>query len=100
MGGCATCAPVRLTLLGGVNMSQSIIVDGKPHEVRSSPDTPLLYVLRNELRLNGPKFGCGLAQCGACTVHMGDAAIRSCLFPISAVAQPITTLEGLEGNGK
>jgi len=72
-----------------------IIVNGVPHDVASSPDTPLLYVLRNELKLDGPKFGCGLAQCGACTVHMGKDAIRSCVFPISAVSQPITTVEGL-----
>ena len=78
----------------------TINVNGASHTVQARPDTPLLYVLRNELRLNGPKFGCGLGQCGACTVHMGDAAIRSCLFPISAVTQPITTLEGLAVNGK
>ena len=93
MGGC--CATVRLALLGGVNMSQSVIVDGKPHEVRSSPDTPLLYVLRNELRLNGPKFGCGLAQCGACTVLLGDNAVRSCSVAVSDVTDPVATVEGL-----
>ena len=78
----------------------TINVNGAGHRVQAGPDTPLLYVLRNELGLNGPKFGCGLGQCGACTVHMGDMAIRSCLFPISAVTQPITTLEGLAVNGK
>ena len=72
-----------------------IIVNGAPHDTTSSPDTPLLYVLRNELKLNGPKFGCGLAQCGACTVHLGDAAIRSCVIPVSAVSQPVTTVEAL-----
>lgn len=58
-------------------------------------ETPLLYVLRNELQLNGPKFGCGLGQCGACTVHVGDTAVRACVFPVSAVAAPVTTIEGL-----
>jgi len=73
----------------------SIIVNGKRHSVTGSPDTPLLYVLRNELRLHGPRFGCGLSQCGACTVHMGDKAIRSCVTPVAGVSAPITTLEGL-----
>ena len=77
-----------------------IIVNGAAHAVQAEPDTPLLYVLRNELGLNGPKFGCGLGQCGACTVHMGDTAVRSCLFPVLAIAQPVTTLEGLAVNGK
>jgi nicotinate dehydrogenase subunit A len=73
-----------------------ITVNGKRHRVEAPDDTPLLYVLRNELELNGPKFGCGLAQCGACTVHLGDDAIRSCVTPVSAVgARPVTTVEGL-----
>ncbi len=73
-----------------------IIVNGKHHRVEAANDTPLLYVLRNELALNGPKFGCGLAQCGACTVHLGDEAIRSCVTPVSAVgARSVTTIEGL-----
>lgn len=79
----------------GANVPQTIVVNGQPHAVRSSPDTPLLYVLRNELQLNGPKFGCGLAQCGACTVHLGDNAVRSCVLPVSGAALPITTVEGL-----
>jgi len=74
----------------------SITVNGKKHAVQASPDTPLLYVLRNELHLHGPRFGCGLAQCGACTVHLGEKAIRSCVTPVSATTkQPVTTLEGL-----
>lgn len=73
----------------------SIIVNGKAHKVAASDDTPLLYVLRNELELNGPKFGCGLGQCGACTVHLGDVAVRSCAIPVSAVNAPVTTIEGL-----
>ncbi|MFM0097576.1 (2Fe-2S)-binding protein [Paraburkholderia nemoris] len=76
-------------------MPQTIVVNGQQHEVKSSADTPLLYVLRNELQLNGPKFGCGLAQCGACTVHLGDNAVRSCVFPVSGAVQPVTTVEGL-----
>jgi nicotinate dehydrogenase subunit A len=75
-----------------------ISVNGVTHEVATTPDTPLLYVLRNELHLNSPKFGCGLAQCGSCTVHLGGRAVRSCVVPVSAAAQaPITTLEGLGG---
>ena len=74
----------------------TIEVNGLKHAVAATPDTPLLYVLRNELRLHGPRFGCGLAQCGACTVHLGDQAIRSCVTPVAAAtSKPITTLEGL-----
>jgi len=73
-----------------------LTVNGTPHTIRSSADTPLLYVLRDELQLQGPRFGCGLGQCGACTVHLGGNAVRSCTIPVSAVgAQPVTTLEGL-----
>jgi nicotinate dehydrogenase subunit A len=72
-----------------------ITVNGKAHEVQAAPDTPLLYVLRNELELNGPKFGCGLAQCGACTVHIDGKPARSCSVPVSAVKGSVTTLEGL-----
>ena len=59
------------------------------------PDTPLLYVLRNELGLHGPRFGCGLGQCGACTVHVGGSAARSCIMPLSTVTGAVITLEGL-----
>jgi nicotinate dehydrogenase subunit A len=72
-----------------------ITVNGRPHEVRATPDTPLLYVLRDELELNGPKFGCGLAQCGACTVMIKGLATRSCVLPVAAVDSPVTTVEGL-----
>ena len=73
-----------------------IKVKGREHEVDSDPDTPLLYVLRNDLGVLGPKFGCGLAQCGACTVHMDGVAIRSCQTPVSsAKGARITTIEGL-----
>jgi nicotinate dehydrogenase subunit A len=73
----------------------NIVVNGRPHTVQAAGDTPLLYVLRNELALNGPKFGCGLGQCGACTVHLGDVAVRACVTPVSAVDVPVTTVEGL-----
>ncbi len=74
----------------------SLTVNGKKHVVDASPDTPLLYVLRNDLGLNGPKFGCGLAQCGACTVIMDGAAVRSCVTPaLKAAGRNILTLEGL-----
>ena len=73
-----------------------ITVNGKQHRVDTSDDTPLLYVLRNELHLNGPRFGCGLSQCGACTVHLNGDAVRSCVTPVSAaVGGAVTTLEGL-----
>jgi nicotinate dehydrogenase subunit A len=74
----------------------SLRVNGKARVVDTEPDVPLLYVLRNDLELNGPKFGCGMAQCGACTVIMDGNAIRSCVTPVSAVQnKPVTTLEGL-----
>jgi nicotinate dehydrogenase subunit A len=76
--------------------SLQVTVNGTIHTVRSSPDTPLLYVLHDELHLRGMRFGCGLGQCGACTVHLGGNAVRSCTLPVSAVAgQAVTTLEGL-----
>ena len=76
-------------------MTKRIKVNGEQHDVSSDPKTPLLYVLRNELRLHGPKFGCGLAQCGACTVHYAGEATRSCVLPLAAVEQEVTTVEGL-----
>ena len=76
-------------------------VNGLKHRVTALPDTPLLYVLRNELRLHGPRFGCGLAQCGACTVLLDQGTVRSCVTPVAAVADtPITTVEGLGSLGK
>jgi nicotinate dehydrogenase subunit A len=76
-------------------MAITLNVNGRPQSVDVDPATPLLYVLSDDLALNGPKFGCGLAQCGACTVIMGGRAIRSCVTPVSQVNAPITTLEGL-----
>jgi nicotinate dehydrogenase subunit A len=74
----------------------AITVNGRRHAVTAAPDTPLLYVLRNELGLYGPRFGCGLSACGACTVHVNGAAVRSCIVPVSSVAgKKIVTLEGL-----
>ena len=76
-------------------------VNGTVHAVRSSPDTPLLYVLRDELQLQGPRFGCGLGQCGACTVLIRGEAVRSCTRPVSSVqGAEITTLEGLSKDGR
>jgi nicotinate dehydrogenase subunit A len=77
-------------------MAISLKVNGVSHTVEAEPDTPLLYVLRNDLELNGAKYGCGLSQCGACTVLVDGKAVRSCVTPISTVAtSEITTLEGL-----
>ena len=71
-------------------------VNGKPMVFEAEPDTPLLWVLREQLGLTGSKYGCGIAQCGACTVHMDGAAVRSCSIPVSAaVGKKITTIEGL-----
>ena len=77
-------------------MAISLKVNGVSRSVPAEPDTPLLYVLRNDLALNGAKYGCGLAQCGACTVLVDGKAVRSCATPIAAVERSeITTLEGL-----
>ena len=77
-------------------MAVSLKVNGATRSVPAEPDTPLLYVLRNDFALNGAKFGCGLAQCGACTVLVNGQAVRSCVTPIDSVkGAEITTLEGL-----
>jgi len=75
-------------------------VNGKSHSVDVDLTTPLLYVLRNDLDLRGPRFGCGLGQCGACTVIINGVATRSCITPVSSVKNEITTLEGIAKNGK
>ena len=78
---------------------QTLSINGKAVEVEAEPDTPLLWLLRGELRLTGTKFGCGMALCGACTVHLDGEAVRSCKTPISAVGtRAITTIEGLHGS--
>jgi aerobic-type carbon monoxide dehydrogenase small subunit (CoxS/CutS family) len=74
-------------------------VNGAPHTVDVDPSTPLLYVLRNDLGLHGPRFGCGLGQCGACAVIINGTAARSCITPVSSVRTEVTTLEGLSKNG-
>lgn len=74
----------------------TLTVNGKSVSARSAPDTPLLWVLREELQLTGTKYGCGIAACGACTVHVDGAAVRSCVTPLSAVAgKQVTTIEGI-----
>jgi aerobic-type carbon monoxide dehydrogenase small subunit (CoxS/CutS family) len=75
-------------------------VNGKTHTVDIDPSTPLLYILRNDLDVRGPHFGCGLGQCGACTVLINGTATRSCVTPASAVKGEIITLEGLATDGK
>jgi isoquinoline 1-oxidoreductase subunit alpha len=78
----------------------ALSVNGKTHQVDVDPNTPLLWVLREQIGLTGTKYGCGIAQCGACTVHIDGVAMRSCSVPLSAVAgQQITTIEGLAQDG-
>ena len=80
--------------------SFTLNINGEKKQVDVDPNTPLLWVLRDNLNLVGTKYGCGLSQCGACTVHLNGAAVRSCVLPVSAVInQPITTIEGLSENG-
>jgi aerobic-type carbon monoxide dehydrogenase small subunit (CoxS/CutS family) len=75
-------------------------VNRSTHTLDIEPATPLLYILRNDIGLQGPRFGCGLGQCGACTVIINSAAVRSCILPVSSVKGEITTLEGLSSNGR
>ena len=72
-----------------------LLVNGKANELDVEPEMPLLWVLRDELGITGPKFGCGMALCGACTVHVGGIAMRACVTPVGAVAGEVTTIEGL-----
>ncbi|OIN61030.1 (2Fe-2S)-binding protein [Arsenicibacter rosenii] len=76
-------------------------INGKVRKVEVDPSTPVLWVLRDHLNLQGTKYGCGMAQCGACTIHVDGMAMRSCSYPVSAVGkQAITTIEGLSANGE
>ena len=76
-------------------------INGQTYDVDADPNTPLLWVIREQVGLTGTKYGCGVAQCGACTVHIDGAAVRSCVMPVSAVAgKRITTIEGLAAGGK
>ena len=78
-----------------------IQINGSKRPVQADADSPLLYVLRDQLELHGPKFGCGLGQCGACTVHVDGQAVRSCVYPVSALGKrAVTTLEGLGSSAK
>jgi isoquinoline 1-oxidoreductase alpha subunit len=82
-------------------MALDLTVNGVRHSVDVAPDTPLLWVIREQLKLTGTKFSCGIAQCGACTVHVNGVAMRSCSVPVSAaVGKPVTTIEGLSPDGK
>jgi len=77
-----------------------LTVNGRQHEVDVDPKTPVLWVLRDHLNLVGTKYGCGVAQCGACTIHLDGAAVRSCTLPVAGVGKKaITTIEGLSENG-
>jgi isoquinoline 1-oxidoreductase subunit alpha len=79
----------------------TLSVNGKPYQVTAAPDTPLLWVIREHLQLTGTKFGCGIAQCGACTVHIDGNPVRSCQVPLSAATgKKITTIEGLSPQGQ
>ena len=81
--------------------AMSLQINGKSAQVEAAASTPLLWVIRDELKLTGTKFGCGIAQCGACTVHVDGKPTRSCVTPVSAVAdKKITTIEGLSPNGE
>ncbi len=75
-------------------------VNGETHEVDADPQMPLLWVIRDKLKMTGTKFGCGIAQCGACTVHVNGAPMRSCVLPVSAVSGPVTTIEGLSNGNE
>jgi isoquinoline 1-oxidoreductase alpha subunit len=81
-------------------MAMNLTVNGTPHSVDVAPETPLLWVVRDQLGLTGTKFSCGIAQCGACTLHIDGRAVRSCSVPVSAaVGKAVTTIEGLSPDG-
>ena len=81
-------------------MALDLTVNGVKHSVDAAPETPLLWVIRDHLRMTGTKFSCGIAQCGACTLHIDDQPVRSCSIPVSAaVGKRVTTIEGLSPDG-
>ncbi|MBP0111033.1 (2Fe-2S)-binding protein [Bradyrhizobium vignae] len=80
-------------------MGIELTINKRAHIVDVAPDTPLLWVLRDLLGLTGTKYGCGIAQCGACTVHVGNDAVRSCITAVGDVGKPVTTIEGLDPDG-
>jgi len=90
----------RVNLDEGGNEMARLTINGKAHDIEVEPDTPLLWALREQVGLTGTKYGCGIAQCGACTVHIDGVATRSCSVPVSdAVGKQITTIEGLATDG-
>jgi isoquinoline 1-oxidoreductase alpha subunit len=80
-------------------MAIALTINGQRHEVDVPPETPLLWVIRDVVGLTGTKYGCGIAQCGACTVHVGRDAVRSCVTPVGDINQPVVTIEGLDAEG-
>jgi len=87
---------LRPVMFEGVRMATTLTINGEQISVDAPPDMPLLWVLRDVLGLTGTKFGCGIAQCGACTVHIDGKPVRSCVLPVAAVRdRPITTIEGI-----
>ena len=94
-------ATVVVTELRQGSSGTTLTVNGKDHSVQADPSTPLLYVLRNDVGLQGPRFGCGLSECGACTVQLDGTPVRSCVTKLSAVkGRAVTTLEGLGSSAK
>jgi isoquinoline 1-oxidoreductase alpha subunit len=88
------------TLVRGGTAMARLTINGRSVEVNVNPDTPLLWAIREQVGLTGTKYGCGIAQCGSCTVHMDGAAVRSCIMPVAAAeGKKITTIEGLASNG-
>ncbi len=84
----------------GTSRRLTLNVDGRDHALDADPDMPLLYALRNDLGKRGPRFGCGLAQCGACTVLIDGQPVRSCVLPVAAVSGRVRTLDGLSSDGE